>query len=58
MSLTVNAIPEAGVVQVSLIPFTVQHTTLGALRVGDKVHVEGDMIGKFVKQLLEAGKSR
>ncbi len=48
VSLTVNALPAPGQVQVSLIPYTRQHTTLGQLRVGDKVHVEGDMIGKLV----------
>jgi len=55
VSLTVNAIPQPGTVQVSLIPYTRQHTTLGQLRVGDSVHVEGDMIGKIVKQLVEGG---
>ena len=53
VSLTVNAIPEPGTVQVSLIPYTRLHTTLGQLRVGDKVHVEGDIIGKMVAQLLK-----
>jgi riboflavin synthase len=53
VSMTVNALPEAGVVQLSVIPFTCEHTTLGALKMGDRVHVEGDMLGKFVKQLLD-----
>ncbi len=53
VSMTVNALPEPGVIQVSLIPFTCEHTTLGSLEVGDRVHVEGDMLGKFVQQLLE-----
>lgn len=52
VSLTVNAIPEPGTVQVSLIPYTRQHTTLGQLRVGDAVHVEGDMLGRFVAKLV------
>ena len=38
-------------VQISLIPFTRRHTTLGTLRVGDRVHVEGDVLGKYVRQL-------
>lgn len=54
VSLTVNAIPEPGVIQVSLIPFTFQHTTLGQLEPGDSVHLEGDTIGKYVEALLEA----
>jgi riboflavin synthase len=52
VSLTVNAMPQPNVVQVALIPYTLQHTTLGSLEVGDPVHVEGDMIGKFVRQLI------
>jgi riboflavin synthase len=54
VSLTVNAIPRAGVVQVSLIPFTFQHTTLGSLGAGDSVHLESDTIGKYVDALLAA----
>jgi riboflavin synthase len=52
VSLTVNAIPAPTVVQVSLIEYTLRHTTLGALAVGDVVHVEGDVIGKYVRQLV------
>ncbi|HKV71243.1 MAG TPA: riboflavin synthase [Gemmatimonadales bacterium] len=51
VSLTVNALPASGAVQVSLIPFTRTHTTLGAAQVGDRVHVEGDVLGKYVKAL-------
>ncbi|MBI2616408.1 MAG: riboflavin synthase [Gemmatimonadetes bacterium] len=54
VSLTVNAIPAPGRVQVALIPFTLEQTTLGLLRAGDRVHLEGDMIGKFVRQLVAA----
>jgi riboflavin synthase len=53
VSLTVNAKPEDTVIQVSLIPFTLQHTTLGERRTGDRVHLEGDTIGKYVAELLE-----
>jgi riboflavin synthase len=52
VSLTVNAIPDPSVVQLSLIEYTLRHTTLGLLAVGDAVHVEGDVIGKYVRQLL------
>lgn len=51
VSLTVNALPGDGVLQISLIEYTRRHTTLGALRVGDRVHVEGDVIGKYVQRL-------
>ena len=52
VSLTVNAIPDRDVVQLSLIEYTLRHTTLGTLAAGDLVHVEGDVIGKYVRQLL------
>ena len=54
VSLTVNAMPTPGVIQVSLIPFTLQHTTLGERRPGDRVHLEGDTIGKYVRHLAAA----
>ena len=52
VSLTVNALPGAGILQLSLIEFTARHTTLGDLRPGDRVNVEADMMGKYVRQLL------
>jgi len=55
VSLTVNAIPRPGVVQVSLVPFTREHTTLGRLESGDRVHVEADVLGKYVRQLCRSG---
>ena len=56
VSLTVNELPGVDLVQVSLIPFTREHTTLGALGVGDRVHVEGDVLGKYVRQLCSTAK--
>lgn len=52
VSLTVNAIPEPGVIQISLIPFTLEHTTLGERRPADAVHVEADVLGKYVEGML------
>jgi riboflavin synthase len=52
VSLTVNALPDARTVQLSLIEFTLRHTTLGSLRMGEWVHVEADIIGKYVQRLL------
>jgi riboflavin synthase len=52
VSLTVNALRARNVIQVSLIPFTLQHTTLGDRKVGDRVHLEGDTIGKYVAAWL------
>lgn len=52
VSLTVNALPASDVVQISLIEYTIRHTTLGALREGSAVQVEADVIGKYVQRLL------
>lgn len=54
VSMTINALPGIELVQISLIPFTRAHTTLGALRVGDRVHVEADVLGKYVRQLCRS----
>jgi riboflavin synthase len=53
VSLTVNALPADGTVQLSLIEYTLRHTTLGELSPGDAVHVETDMIGKYVQRLVQ-----
>jgi riboflavin synthase len=58
VSLTVNARPEPGTIQISLIPFTLQQTTLAERQVGDRVHLEADTIGKYVAGLLEERKRR
>jgi riboflavin synthase len=52
VSLTVNDLKPRGV-QVSLIEYTLRHTTLGDLNAGSRVHVEADMIAKHVRRLLE-----
>lgn len=52
VSLTVNDLPASDVVQLSIIEYTLRHTTLGALAPGDRVHVEGDVVGKYVRQLV------
>jgi riboflavin synthase len=51
VSMTVNAMPARGVVQISVIPHTLEVTTLGRARVGARVHLEADLVGKFVRQL-------
>ena len=53
VNLTVNAIPGPGLIQISLIPFTLQHTTLGERGVGDQVHLEADTIGKYMAALMK-----
>ena len=53
VSLTVNDLPASGALQLSLIDFTLRHTTLADLAIGDRVHVEADMLGKYVQRLLK-----
>ena len=53
VSLTVNDLSTPGSVQLSLIDYTLQHTMLGTLVPGDQVHVEADMLGKYVHRLLK-----
>jgi len=56
VSLTVNALPAPGVIQVSLVPFTRAHTTLGRVAAGERVHIEADVLGKYVRQLCRSEK--
>lgn len=51
VSLTIVA-PRARRFQVALIPETLRKTTLGLARAGDPVHLEADVLGKWVAQLL------
>ena len=53
VSLTVNALPPDGTLQLSLIEYTLRHTTLDSLRVGDQVNVESDLVGKYVQKLMQ-----
>ncbi|MFH0781371.1 MAG: riboflavin synthase [Pseudomonadota bacterium] len=54
VSLTVNSC-KAGFFSVSVIPHTLKETTLGALKIGNKVNIEVDVIGKYVAKLLSPG---
>jgi len=51
VSLTVNAIPGPDAVQLSIIEFSRSHTTLGDLHPGARVHVEADVIAKYVRRM-------
>lgn len=53
VSLTVNEADVDGF-GVNVIPHTAAVTTLGALRPGDKVHIEVDMLARYVARLQEA----
>ena len=52
VSLTVNHVPGPDAVGLSIIDFTWRHTTFADRRVGDLVHVEMDVIGKYVQRLV------
>ena len=52
VSLTVSGL-EADGFEVSLIPFTLAATTLGRLRVGGRVNLEADILGKYVRSFVE-----
>jgi len=43
-----------GVFSVALVPTTLERTTLGAVGISDKLNVELDIIGKYVRQYLQA----
>ena len=56
VSLTVNDVgprDRPDELQISLIDYTLRHTTFGELGVGDRVHIEADMLGKYVQRLLK-----
>jgi riboflavin synthase len=54
VSLTVAALGKT-YFEVALIPHTAERTTLGALRAGDLVNLETDILAKYVQRLLAKG---
>ena len=52
VSLTVNGVAGERV-EINIIDHTARHTTLGALRPGDPVNVEIDMLARYVARLLD-----
>jgi riboflavin synthase len=52
ISLTVVALSDASFTA-SILPQTRANTNLGELRVGDRVNLEADVVGKYVERLLE-----
>jgi len=53
ISLTVNEV-EGARFGVNIIPFTRQHTTLGAAKVGDPINLEVDVLARYVGRLTES----
>jgi len=50
-SLTVNSVND-NLFDINVIPHTFQVTTLGQLAVGDQVHIEVDLIARYLERLL------
>jgi riboflavin synthase alpha subunit len=53
VSLTIAALDDEGV-EIALVPFTLEHTTLGSLGPGDEVNVEVDLLAKYAERLASA----
>ena len=54
VSLTVNAV-EADAFSVNIIPHTLQNSTFGDAKTGDRVNLEIDMLARYVARLLDKG---
>jgi riboflavin synthase alpha subunit len=50
VSLTIATLDDTGV-EIALVPFTLQETTLSALGTGDEVNVEVDLLAKYAERL-------
>jgi len=57
ISLTVNEY-RGGEIEVTLIPYTIEKTTLRQKRAGDRVNLEGDILGKYVEKFMDRGDQR
>ena len=57
ISLTVAGL-DASRFDVMIIPFTWEHTNLNALRVGSRVNLECDMLGKYVARAAEVARGQ
>ena len=51
VSLTISTLGDDWI-EVNLIPHTLEITTLGCRKAGDRINLEGDIIGKYVARLL------
>jgi riboflavin synthase len=54
VSLTVSAVRPEGF-ELTLIPLTLERTTFGVSRPGERVNIEADIVGKYVLRHLEGG---
>ncbi len=54
ISLTVVD-PRPGEFDVAVIPETLERTSLGGAKPGDAIHLEGDLVGKWIERLVVPG---
>ncbi len=57
ISLTVNQCEDEAI-GITLIPYTLAKTTLIDKKVGDRVNVEADIIGKYVEKMMNRGNQK
>ena len=56
ISLTISYCNDSGTnFRVAVIPHTYENTTLKDLDIGSSVHLEGDLLGKYVEKFLRSG---
>lgn len=53
VSLTVNDLRRGALCEVAVVPYTWRHTNFPGLAPGDPVNAEADLIGRYVKRVLE-----
>ncbi len=56
VSLTIND-EQNGLISLNIVPHTVQNTTLEDLNAGDSVHMEVDIVARYLEQLLRYAES-
>ncbi len=39
---------------IAIIPYTMDHTNMGTLQIGDRVNLEFDIVGKYVQKMMQA----
>lgn len=53
VSLTVNDLRDGCVCEVAVIPYSWSHTNFSFLKPGDAVNVEADLVGRYVRRILQ-----
>ena len=52
VSLTISVLHQSGI-EVSVIPYTYENTTLGVKKVGELINIETDIISKYIERRME-----